>query len=293
MGLVTDLKRNNIHLDYINFASADSVVPALKQNMEVYEKWFVHSMTLEYIPTVAMTATGTIHMAPDYDPIDMISPSTSAMSEAFGYVGGPVSQRLICKMPNMREIDGNYTKGALYCSPADVDRLVSYGFFDVMVEGVTASSTVGRLVLHYDVTFIKPCPYRVFADDNSAITTITFAGDNSNVCAGGAVATSTMENEAVVNSASTLSSCYSAVIDTIASGLTLLNEYNIEIIPGQRIFMKIIDQFMSDGAILGVPVSSTVLAALNLSRTFDPRTALNWSCSSASRVVALRDVMNV
>lgn len=293
VGLVTDLQRNNIHLDYINFASADSIVPALKQNMEVYEKWFVHGMKLEYIPTVAMTATGTIHIAPDYDPIDQISPSTTAMSEAFGYVGGPVSRGIVCDMPNRKEVDGSFTKSALYCSPADNDRFVSYGFFDVFVEGVTAESTVGRLILHYDVTFIKPSPYKELASDNTSITTLTMAGDNAEFTTGNNIATVTDHNECVTNVVGPLGSCFSGVINTIAAGLTLLNEYNINVIPGQRIFFKMANAYLAGASQFTTPASTAKVGAINLSRSFDPRTAIQWSAAAANKAIALRDVMNI
>ena len=119
------------------------------------------------------------------------------------------------------------------------------------------------------------------------------AGDTAAFAQGIPIAASTDQNEAVVNSASALGSCYSAVIDTIASGLTILDEFSREMLPGQRIFFNIVRGLVTGAAAMTRPASSLQVGDINLSRTFDPRTSLQWSASSASKAVTLRDVINV
>lgn len=292
VSVVTVGKRNVIHLDYINFVSTDSIVPALKQNMEIYEKWFVHNMKLEFIPTVALTVAGTMHMAPDYDPIDPISPDARTMSEAFGYVGGPITQRLICDMPNKREIDGQYTKGALYCSPSDNDRLASYGFFDVAVEGATADMEVGRLVLHYDVTFIKPCPYRQSVLDNALKHTLTLAGDDANVAKCSPMDCVSSENKVTINDSGFPGQCFSGVLNLLSAGADILiGGRSLEL--GQRIFFKLCDSYLGAAATVTRPALTTGVGSLNLSRTFDPRTELFTAATGAAETIALRDVVEI
>lgn len=130
----------------------------------MYEKYFVHSISVEYIPTVSKLESGTIHLAPDYDPCDPFPYSSvpsdivQALSEMMGYRSGSISNRQRSDMRNFRLPTGEWAKGALYTSPVEPERFSSYGTFFAYVHGGPASTTVGSLVLHYDVEFLIPQP---------------------------------------------------------------------------------------------------------------------------------------
>jgi len=144
-----------VYIDAIYLSNPDHSVPILKANFGLYEKYFVNNVRLEFVPTQPVTVGGTVGFAPDYDPLDPMPATRSALSTSQGYKTGPITSRLICEMPNYKGPGGSYVRPDLFCAPTNDDRLTSYGQFKCFAEAASLSKgdVVGRLVLHYDITF--------------------------------------------------------------------------------------------------------------------------------------------
>lgn len=145
-----------IHLDTRGLA-ARGACPRLLQMMEMYEKWLVNGLVIKYIPSVNVTESGSIHIAPDYDPLDNPPDNVTTLSSFYRYKSGAVPQPLTVEMPNPK-VGTEYFKGGLYTSPAGPERWCSYGQIVVMTESATLTpgDAIGQLVLEYDITLMGP-----------------------------------------------------------------------------------------------------------------------------------------
>lgn len=146
-----------IHLDWRGL-QARGACPRLLAIMELYEKYLVHNFTFKFVPSVSVTQSGTIHVAPDYDPLDNPpSDPIVGMSSMFKYKSGAITQPLAVDMPNPKT-GTEYYKGALYTNPSGPERWCSYGQLMVYTESASLSSgdAIGTLVLEYDVTLMGP-----------------------------------------------------------------------------------------------------------------------------------------
>lgn len=137
-----------------------------------YEYWFVHNLRFEFVPSTSLSTGGTIHVAPEWDPMDLTPSGDSLvkdMSASLGYKSGRISSPLIINMPNKKKPDGSFIKPCLFTGPLAELRLSSYGKVFLYVEGCNSTaSTVGRLKMHYDIEFcmpqmsVKPAPFVPF-----------------------------------------------------------------------------------------------------------------------------------
>lgn len=145
----------SVHIDALYLENPSHQVPLLAANFRLYEKYFVHNMSLEFVPIQPVTVGGSISIAPDYDPLDPMPATAAALSQSQGFKSGPVSGALKVDMPNYKGPDGSYVRPELYCAPTNDDRLTSYGQFKVFGEApsLTKGDNIGKIILHYDVTF--------------------------------------------------------------------------------------------------------------------------------------------
>jgi len=129
---------------------------------EMYERWFVRSLKLEWIPSVPVTTPGTIHCAPEYDPSDLFAPldnesAISELSRMMGYASGPISEGLIVNMVNYRLPSGRWMFDDLYTSPKSDERFTNFGkFLSVVDVDLNFNGTVGRWMMSYDIEFSIP-----------------------------------------------------------------------------------------------------------------------------------------
>lgn len=145
----------SVHIDALYLENTHHQVPLLAANFRLYEKYFVHSVSLEFVPSQPVTVGGTVSIAPDYDPLDPMPATAQELSQGQGFKSGPVSGGLRVDMPNYKGPDGGFVRPELYCAPTNDDRLTSYGQFKVFAVAptLTKGDMLGKLILHYDITF--------------------------------------------------------------------------------------------------------------------------------------------
>lgn len=288
----------SVFLDYLGFKTSNEV-PRLAANCEYFERWFVHMFKLEFVPTVPVTQAGTIHIAPDYDPLDQAPTDSLILSRNMNYTSGPISSPLVCNMPNMKQPDGAYLRPDMFTSPTNNERLVQYGFFTAITEGVGSAMKVGNLVLHYDITFTRPqsretgisfsvgVPDRIFRDGTGG----AWARGVDTV--GGTTVVGGIHMEK--SSASVSLPPYhtiSAVIDTIESGINLYNSTLGIIREGARIFIRAAANSMTSAGVNTTLADSAYVGEMATSRTFDPSTVISMNTSSVNGFT-LKDVISL
>lgn len=129
----------------------------------MYEYWFVHNMWFEFIPVLSKTSEGSIHIVPEWDPLDA-TPTGSTdevtlrkMAASYGYKSASISETCNVNMPNFKLPSGEWIKGNLFTGPLAETRLSSFGKLFIKTTGVDGSTdAVGQLVMHYDVEFALP-----------------------------------------------------------------------------------------------------------------------------------------
>jgi len=127
--------------------------------MQQYESALVNHIKFTFVPTVSKTASGSIHLAPDYDVCDLLpSPedAPAVMSAMAKYKTGPISENLSVDMPNPRLRDGSCYRPAFYLAPQGAERNTSFGRFMMYAEGSSVTGAVGHIVMKYDIDFIAP-----------------------------------------------------------------------------------------------------------------------------------------
>lgn len=283
-----------VFLDYLAF-KLSTEVPVLAKNCELFERYFVHSMELEFVPTVPVTTPGTVHMAPEYDPLDEIQSSAVLMARNLGYRSAPVSSRLRCPMPNMKQPDGSYLRPDMYTSPTNNDRLVQYGSFNVMCDGVGASSVVGQLILHYDVTFSRPqarasgftstaLPGKLIRDGTGGLYSQGSDTVGATVLGGILSQTSGGASQALETNKT-----YTAIVDEMQAGISLVTSVGASLAEGARIFFKGASNEVNAAATTTTQAASEWIGKMATSRTFDPNTVISMTTNGVNGII-LRNV---
>lgn len=256
-----------------------SAYSALSMAFASHEQYFVHTASIEFIPELAVTEPGSIHLSPDYDPLDPMPADVLSMSSDVGYKSGAVSQRLVINIPNLRTPDGSFTRPMLYSSPNIIERLSDYALVNFRSTGVTAEGTIGRLVLHYDISFHLPqVPSFPTGALITTVHTLTYTapaipGTKSRLSQ---IDTDSDEGVLTCNTAIYSANIYSAILSAI-DGLTLRSVAGRIIALGTRVFFRAIkSKFTSDGDnVTSTTVQDNVkIGEFNLSRAFGPLTEI-------------------
>lgn len=274
-----------------------SAYSALSMAFASHEQYFVHSANVEFIPELAVTEPGSIHMSPDYDPLDPMPADVNAMSSDAGYKSGAVSQRLMISIPNLRTPDGSFTRPMLYSSPNVIERLSDYALVNFRSTGVTASGTIGRLILHYDISFhIPQVPSFPTGGQVDTITTFTYQAPENPTDLARLSPIKTAVDAGTLNANATLfsSAIYSAIISAL-NGMTLTSAAGRALAVGTRVFFRAVRTQMYDDdgtlASTGINISSKV-GEFNLSRSFGALTEIILK-GVTSNTISLSDVYNL
>lgn len=130
---------------------------------EMYERWFVRHITLEWVPSLPVTTPGTIHVSPEYDAMDVVSASDRegaiiALSRMYGYKSAPITEGLRVRMANYKLPSGRWLFDDLFTSPISDERFTTFGKFLIVMDtpNPTSTTTAGRLLIHYDIEFAIP-----------------------------------------------------------------------------------------------------------------------------------------
>lgn len=286
-----------VHLDATYLSDPITSIPMLASNFALYDKYFVHKMELEFVPSQPVTVGGTIGMAPDYDPIDPMPLSKNELSSSFNYVSGAITKPLRCKMPNFKGPDGAYVRPALYCAPISDDRFNSFGQFKIFGEatGVSVGDSVGRLVLHYDVSFMLPEPQHVdlIGTEASVVTQLKSVGSSDVHKCNMIISATNSDVLQLTNAAGDPVSAipdfqYSGYVDVISALMPMATATGKVINPGTRIYFKPAAQ--SIGSTTMADLASTALVgAISLSRTFQAAAEIMLKLSN-TEVITLRNV---
>lgn len=258
-----------------------SAYSALSMAFASHEQYFVHTISIEFIPELAVTEPGSIHLSPDYDPLDPMPADVNAMSSDAGYKSGAVTQRMVLSVPNLRTPDGSYTRPMLYSSPNVIERLSDYALVNYRSTGITAEGTVGRLILHYDISFhIPQVPSFPLAVAAPTLHTFTYSSPTNS---SDNVRLSLFKTDAdtgtlTANAGLFGYKIYTGIIDAI-SGLTLSSMAGRTLAIGSRVFFRAIRSTLTtDGDAEGLTNANTNVSAqigeLNLSRAFEALTEI-------------------
>lgn len=287
----------SVHIDATYLSDPSSSVPMLAANFGLYDKYFVHNVSLEFIPNQPVTVGGTVGMAPDYDPLDPMPLTRSELSSSFGYVSGAVTQPLKCHMPNFKGPDNEFVRGSLYCAPVSDDRLNSFGQFKVFGEGtgLTKGDSIGRLVLHYEITFFLPEPQHtdLAGTEDSVVTQLVSVGSSFHHRCNEIVSTTNSDVIQLTNSGGTPVAAipdylYTGIIDTANSLMAMYTATGRVINEGTRVFFKPAQQSVATTTMADL-ASTYIVGAFNLARNFAKATEIITALTN-TEAIGLRNV---
>lgn len=234
----------SVHIDALYLENPSHQVPLLAANFRLYEKYFVHNVSLEFVPIQPVTVGGTVSIAPDYDPLDPMPATAAALSQGQGFKSGPVSAALKVDMPNYKGPDGSYVRPELYCAPTNDDRLTSYGQFKVfgVAPSLTKGDNIGKIILHYDVTYHILEPQSAIASLAISTDRVTCVG-TANAFTPTDIGSNTMSDALTFGDAAGtlhMASDYilTGIIKEIGAGLSLATLAGKAINVGTRLFFR-------------------------------------------------------
>ena len=252
---------------------------ALSMAFASHEQYFVHSASIEYIPELPVTEAGSIHMSPDYDPLDPIPADINSMSSDSGYKSGAVSQRLTINIPNWRSPDGSYTRPMLYSSPNVTERLSEYALVNFRTTGIIVSGTIGRLILHYDISFhIPQVPTFPKGLSVPTVHTLTYTAASMDPACISPFKTDTDDGTLTTNVSIYSHHVYSGIINAFTANSLATTAGRVLAI-GTRVFFRALRSYLTttglaSGLTSGPFTSSTRVGHFNLSRTFGELTEI-------------------
>lgn len=167
LGSVRYLIEDGVEYGETTLIQGGSFATRLQRLFGLYERWHVVNMRFEYVPTVSKTFSGSVALAFDYDPMDLLDEAgDDLMTDLLTYARAkeiPINER--------GEINASpvtphaHVQDALWTQPFVDDRWTAYGQLNTMVtgalapDGSTALSTgtiVGHVVCHYSIQFYVP-----------------------------------------------------------------------------------------------------------------------------------------
>lgn len=262
---------------------------ALSMAFASHEQYFVHSASIEYIPELPVTEPGSVHLSPDYDPLDPIPADINAMSSDAGYKSGAATQRLTIQIPNWRTPDGSYTRPMLYSSPNVAERLSDYALVNFRSTGVTANGTIGRLILHYDISFhIPQVPSFPKGVSVPTVSVLTYTTPNADPTSLSPIRTDVDTGTLTANNLIYSNHIYSGILDA-SDFQSLVTTAGRVLAMGTRVFFKAVGTYMTTSGLLnGLSSSSQATSAqlgyLNLSRTFGELTEVLLSGANGNTI---------
>jgi len=265
-----------VYIDAMFLSNPHHSIPILKANFGLYEKFFVHGLKLDFIPTQPVTVGGSVAIAPDYDPLDPMPATRAALSSSQGYKTGPVTSRVTCEMPNYKGPSGDYIRPDLYCAPTNDDRLTCFGQFKCFASAPTLSKgdVVGRLVLHYDISFHILEPSSEVTYTTTSIERLVSVG-NATAFKPTQLKSITMSDglktQNSVGGDITLAAdrIMSAIVDTVNASMPMETSAGKTVNPGTRIYVRPVIGNIATTTYTNVSDSEYV-GDISLSRNFDP-----------------------
>lgn len=265
----------SVHIDSLYLSNPAHTVPVLAANFHLYEKFFVHSVALEFVPSQPVTVGGTVSIAPDYDPLDPMPESAAALSSSQGFKSGPVTSGMKCVMPNYKGPDGGYTRPELFSAPTNDDRLTSFGQFKLfgVAPTLTRGDVIGKLILHYDITFhiLEPSARNTFIA--STVDRLVCVGTATTFMPTDVVST-TISDGITMNTSGGVATqnighLLTGIISEIGTGLNAWTAAGRAINEGTRIFFRPVKANIATTSYSNFDTSAYV-GQLSTSRNFNP-----------------------
>jgi hypothetical protein len=123
--------------------------------MSLYERWFMHSITVHYVPTCALTESGSGILAFDWDVLDGVPSDRNMLMEYANSVGFDIKAPVSLTMRNRRLADGRWLMPSLFVSPDAEMRLSQAGMIVLALINSTAE-TPGYLDVEVMITVEIP-----------------------------------------------------------------------------------------------------------------------------------------
>lgn len=264
--------------------------------MHQYEQCFVHGLKFRFVPSVSKTASGTIHMCPDYDTVDAVPTADNAVVEmaasAF-YKSASLCERTTVNMPNLR-VPVGYVRPSFFVAPTGTERTTSYGRFIVFVDGYDGSSSeLGHIIMEYDLTLILPQPTQPLTLSPTSITRM-MSTQSANMFPGDSTSDSTFTVHPVIEvandggsaQAQRPNSIFTAIYDSLIGGLGLSDRSETAVADGTRVFFDIsTPELDGDGTTNGVKGIFSGLDFAEAGRLF-------FNCSGV-QTMGLKDVKEI
>lgn len=285
-----------VDLDYIGLK--DLRVAKL---FELYEMRFVHSLRFEFVPIVSRTTAGTVHMAPEYDPADTAPAPDAApvlLSEMAGYSSGPVSDKCYVHMSNLKLPCGTHIRPTLYNTPLKEERLSNFGRFYIYGDGVGVSgdAAYGHVIMHYDMTFVKPQHDVNYYVGTAGVTRLTIKGTLSGHARSVPISNSGglgFQNNSASDIAVPVDETLTGIIDAINGDLSFVDALGKAIGPGTRIWARSC-AYQDGGAGVGShSYTNSRVGWFSTSRDFDPASIIYYMGTAASAYAQLRSVFRI
>jgi hypothetical protein len=251
-------------------------IPQLFNDFKIYEKWFVHKVSLEFVPNQPVTVGGSMTMAPDYDPLDPFPVSLASLSASFNFTRKPITNKSVCNMPNFKLPDGSYMRPALYTGPVDVDRNVSYGkFVYSALSSLSDGVEVGSMILHWDISFMVKQPLSTSTGTTSTDKAIKITYDTAGTIVTSPIYNATALDEVTMFAADKTTPAPLANSRIYSGIITALTDCTLNTIAGQavtagtRIFFQM-SQLQNNGTtVYPIGGATVTLGRIALSRTLD------------------------
>lgn len=127
----------------------------------LFESYKIHSLSLHYIPTTNLNATGNIYMVPVVDPLESIPPANKEYLSGYrGVVDISTKSGGICEFPlgdQAMPLKWRYVR--LYPNDQTLNlEMFDMGYFLVMVAGCADTTKQGEIWIEYDVEFFNSKP---------------------------------------------------------------------------------------------------------------------------------------
>lgn len=251
-------------------------IPQIFNDFKIYEKWFVHKVSLEFVPNQPVTVGGSLTIAPDYDPLDPFPTSLASLSASFNFTRKPITNKSVCHMPNFKLPDGNYMRPALYTGPVDVDRNVSFGkFVYSALSSLSDGVEVGSMILHWDISFMVKQPLCTSSGVSVSDKAIKVIYDTAGTIVTSPVLNTTALDEVTIflsdkTTPSTLNNdrIYSGII-TALTDCTLATVAGQVITVGTRIYFQMAQLQNNGTTVYPIGGGTTTVGRMALSRTMD------------------------
>lgn len=239
------------------------------------EMYHIDNLTVTYIPQVAKTVDGTMHIVPDYDPSDkppQYSTETDLirqLSTRYKYKSGPISEKLVVNMSNFKLPSGRSVREDLYTDASTEVRSHNYGQFHMVHTGYEFTKSPGKVYISGTIRFAIPSlkeltPYVSFQGGEGFLNIPHLEDLTSSSSLAGHIADWTSLATDDVGAPSNLRGGNVYKGEVLTDGNEVLYDDGKLVPDGTTVFFRKADRYITDGA----TVADSIVGEMALDETF-------------------------